>query len=156
MKGRTHEALALPLGTLAALPWALNDPHQGVLFLGAYTASTLFLSPDLDLPNSRPSRRWGPLGLLWLPYRLLHPHRGLSHTYLYGPLSRLLYLALLTLPLLGLLGVPPGKALDLLLTGLARHPGEAFALLMGYLLGQWVHLLQDRIPPGRPARGLRR
>ncbi len=37
---------------------------------------------------------WGPLRVIWGPYAALHTHRGRSHNSLFGPLSRLLYLAL--------------------------------------------------------------
>ena len=51
----------------------------------------LFLSPDMDMWNTRPMKRWGPLKILWAPYAWLHNHRGVSHSWIVGPLVRLLY-----------------------------------------------------------------
>ncbi|MEW5825794.1 MAG: DUF2227 family putative metal-binding protein [Candidatus Bipolaricaulota bacterium] len=64
-------------------------------FLGGYAFSMIFLSPDLDLARSHGMQRWGPLAFLWRPYAAWFRHRGLSHHPLWGPLSRLGYLALL-------------------------------------------------------------
>lgn len=135
MNGRQHEMhTAGVLALSGAVVGSLLGWTQGLVYLGAGLVSTLYLSPDLDLRESRPSRRWGPLSLLWEPYRLLHPHRGASHTYLYGPLSRLLYV-----------GLPLYPLLKEVLHGL---PQEVLAVaLAGYLVGQWAHLWQDRIRP---------
>lgn len=98
--GRSHDrttwALALPFGLLW-WPW---------LGLGGLTAATaaflaggLLLSPDLDT-RSNATRRWGPLRLLWWPYRRLLRHRSLlSHSPLLGSAGRLAYLAAVTLAL---------------------------------------------------------
>lgn len=50
----------------------------------AFLIGGLLLSPDLDT-ISRPTRRWGPLQLLWWPYRSLFKHRSLfSHSPVLG------------------------------------------------------------------------
>lgn len=99
--GRTH--LALEAGILTAsvaVGWAgvcrgLIAPSSLAAFAGGFAFSMLFLSPDLDLARSRPTRRWGALAVFWRPYAWLFRHRGLSHHLVWGPLSRLLYLAAL-------------------------------------------------------------
>ncbi len=86
--GRTHDLanlLALP-GFLYFLPKELYVPFS----LG-YLVGTFLLSPDLDLPNSKPTRRWGLLRCLWLPYQSISRHRGLSHVPFMGSFLRLLY-----------------------------------------------------------------
>lgn len=144
--GRTHEAWGLGLGGgLALALWPL-DGGAALAFGAGAALGTLFLNPDLDHPRSRPTRRWGPLSLLWAPYRLLFPHRGASHAWLTGPLSRALYLALLFLLLregargLGL-PPPPPPPQDLLLP-----------LGAGWLQAEWTHLALDRIPLRRLLR----
>jgi uncharacterized metal-binding protein len=110
-------------------------------FALAYLAGTYLLSPDLDLAEKgvRAGRRWGVLRLLWRPYGWLFRHRGLSHTWVLGPLTRLAYL-----------GVdwdlrPPS------------WPKEALGWgLLGYYLSQWLHLLADGIWPDHDLRQLRR
>ena len=63
----------------------------------AFLIGGLLLSPDLDT-ISRPTRRWGPLQLLWWPYRSLLKHRSLfSHSPVLGTGGRLAYLAGLAL-----------------------------------------------------------
>ncbi|MCS6869514.1 DUF2227 family putative metal-binding protein [Thermus sp.] len=138
MSGREHDGATLLLASVGAYALWRLDPFLALGFAGGSLLGGLWLSPDLDLPDSRPSRRWGPLRLLWEPYRAFHPHRGRSHTYLYGPLSRFLYLGLLLAPL-ALVDLP---------LGLPSLPPEGlWGLGMGYLLSQWLHLLMDGILP---------
>jgi uncharacterized metal-binding protein len=94
--GRSHDratwVLSLPFGLLW-WPWlGLAGLACGGL---AFLVGGLLLSPDLDT-RSNPTRRWGPLRLLWWPYRRLLRHRSLlSHSPLLGTCGRLAYLAAL-------------------------------------------------------------
>lgn len=126
----------------------------------AFLLGGLWLSPDLDT-ISRPSRRWGPLRLLWWPYRRLLRHRSLlSHSPLLGSAGRLLYLAALLLGLsllAGPLGAP--SPTDLLAAGRALWQEQrplALAALVGVEASAWLHLLQDGDPMPRTPRLLRR
>ena len=134
----------------------------------AFLVGGLWLSPDLDT-RSNPTRRWGPLRLLWWPYRRLLRHRSLlSHSPLLGTAGRLLYLLALVLGL-GLiaapLGAPSPEALLAWLQALwNQQRGLSLALLSGLEASSWLHLLQDGDPmPSTPsllrrfsARGRRR
>ncbi|WP_243095591.1 DUF2227 family putative metal-binding protein [Thermus thalpophilus] len=145
MDGRSHERLTtLFLGfTAPAVALSASAPLEAAVgYLAGGFVGTLFLSPDIDLPESRPSRRWGPLSALWAPYRLLHPHRGASHSWVYGPLSRLAYLALLAASVLALFGVDLVEVAK----DLPRLAREAWPPVLGYLVSQWAHLVQDREP----------
>lgn len=140
MKGVSHD-VATAFLALAAYPVYRQNPDVGLALAGGILLGGLLFSPDLDLAYSRPSKRWGVLRSLWEPYRLFHPHRGSSHTYLYGPLSRLGYFALIAVffaHLFGLFGLslPP-------LTLVGPTP---LAFLLGYMLGNWLHLIMDGIP----------
>ncbi|AFV77061.1 uncharacterized metal-binding protein [Thermus oshimai JL-2] len=163
--GRVHEAINLTvLGALALLglemqgPAFWEDPRLLPFALG-YLGGTFLLSPDLDLAEKgvRASRRWGVLGLLWRPYGWLFRHRGLSHTWVLGPLTRLGYLAFLLALLYGLL-----QGVSLLLgaswtLALPPWPEEAlWAALFGYYLSQWLHLIADGIFPDHDLKRLRR
>jgi uncharacterized metal-binding protein len=153
MQGRAHD-VATALLALAAYPVYRHDPEIGLALAGGVLLGGLLFSPDLDLSHSNPSKRWGVLRLLWEPYRLLHPHRGSSHTYLYGPLSRLVYFALLVLFFAHLLGL-----FGLLLPPLTLVGPAPLAFLLGYMLANWLHLAMDGIPPPIPLfrpRGRRR
>jgi uncharacterized metal-binding protein len=89
--GRTHE-----LVNLVALPIILYAvPKEFYLAFGAgYVVGTFFLSPDVDLPNSKPTKRWSYLRCIWMPYQSFSRHRGISHLPIVGSLLRLTYLVL--------------------------------------------------------------
>jgi uncharacterized metal-binding protein len=152
--GRAHDRatwlLALPFGLLW-WPW-LGPTGAGAGGL-AFLLGGLWLSPDLDT-RSNPTRRWGPLRLLWWPYRRLLRHRSLlSHSPFLGSTVRLLSLSWLAQPL----GAPaPGT-----LTGLAgqlwlQHQPLLIAALTGVEASAWLHLIQDGDPmPRLPWRAKR-
>jgi uncharacterized metal-binding protein len=103
--GKTHlriELFVLPL--CVALLFAAESYkvitvswEEMAIFAGAYLFSSLMLSPDLDLRHNRSRRRWGPLGFLWIPYTKIFKHRGVSHSLIFGTLTRLGYLGLIAL-----------------------------------------------------------
>ncbi|MFC6750827.1 metal-binding protein [Deinococcus aquaticus] len=127
---------------------------QALNFTLAYAAGTFLLSPDLDLAEGRvdSKRHWGILGVLWVPYGMMFSHRGLSHTWILGPLTRLAYLAVMVALVVGLLSyVVPTLKLPALSGSLDVAVLAPFAL--GYYLSQWLHLIADGV---RPDHGLRR
>jgi len=86
---KSHEFLnlfALP-GFLYFLPKETYLP-----FILGYTIGTFFLSPDLDLKHSKPTKRWKFLKIIWYPYQKVFKHRGLSHIPILGTFLRLFYL----------------------------------------------------------------
>ena len=168
--GRVHNLinLAVYAGLSAAALYftqtqaVVITPAQALSFTLGYAAGTLLLSPDLDLSEGQvdSKRRWGPFGFLWVPYGMAFSHRGMSHTWILVPLTRLAYLALIAALVWGL-----GYALvpHTLLPGAWVHPTfplnhqflgfkVAYPLLAGYYLSQWLHLIADGI---RPDHGLR-
>jgi uncharacterized metal-binding protein len=159
--GQQHDRatwlLALPFGLLWG-PWlGLAGITAAAL---AFLAGGLWLSPDLDT-RSNPSRRWGPLRLLWWPYRHLLRHRSLiSHSPLLGSAGRLLYLAALIAGLAWLLqpwGAPSPQQLGLGLHKLWQEQRPlSLAVLCGVEASAWLHLIQDGDPVPRLPRLLRR
>lgn len=140
--GKVH--LAVELATLPG--WVTAGGMAGVghtpltAFSLSYVTASLLLSPDLDLARSDPNRRWGALRFLWAPYAALFRHRGISHSLLLGPLTRLLYLAalsaLVSLPLHFLAGVPFPS----------RFPSEVVPpVLVGVYLPHLLHVGLDRL-----------
>lgn len=93
--GKTHDMVTLVLAppTFAAA-WGLT----GSLWLSAAaTVAMLFgglmFGPDLDI-QSRQYTRWGPLRLLWWPYKVAFRHRSRwSHGIVFGTLIRVVYFA---------------------------------------------------------------
>ncbi len=144
--GKAHlavELLTLPAWVAAGTTLGLGQEPL-TLFALTYVVSSVWLSPDLDLAHSRPARRWGPLRWLWLPYSWAFRHRGLSHAPLWGPLTRLAYLALLG----GLLGVLvrtlfPMDLAPAFVQELTWERGMACAA--GFFLPQLLHVLMDAL-----------
>jgi uncharacterized metal-binding protein len=110
--------------------WELGIIAGSSYFLGGW-----LLSPDLDL-KSRPWKRWGVLRVLWLPYQRI-PHRHwLSHGVLVGSVGRVLYTAVLLIPLWVLF---PGLAQ----VNWALTWEKVAAFLIGNELSALNHLLLD-------------
>ena len=168
--GRTHETVNLvALGGLAAgYAWARSHgwgpamdgvlPAQARLaLLVAYLIGTFLVTPDLDLAENRVRAKtnWGLLGLLWVPYGLMFRHRGLSHSWIVGPATRLAYMALLAVAA-GWLASALGPAFGYEFrfeARLERYGREiAIGALAGYYLSQWLHLLADGLGGGKGRR----
>jgi len=163
--GRSHDRatglLALPFGLLW---WPLLGAMGTVVAAAAFLIGGLWLSPDLDTP-SRALARWGPLQVLWWPYRRLLRHRSLlSHSPLIGTGGRLVYLlaALAGLRLLaeaapwGSVPLPPLGAWPALGWRLWHaHPEMVTCALVALEASSWLHLLQDGDPLPRLPRPVR-
>ena len=162
--GQQHDRatclLALPFGLLWG-PWL---GPAGVVAGGlAFLIGGLWLSPDLDT-RSNPSHRWGPLRLLWWPYRGLLRHRSLlSHSPFLGSAGRVVYLASLISLLSWLLqpwGAPSPLQLGITLQRIWQEQrGLSLAVLIGMEASAWLHLIQDGDPMPRwpkPRRHRRR
>jgi uncharacterized metal-binding protein len=161
--GRAHDRatrlLALPFGLLW-WPW-LGAAGVGCAGLG-FLLGGLLLSPDLDT-RSNPTRRWGPLRLLWWPYRRCLSHRSLvSHCPLLGTAGRLTYLAGLVLLLAAALqplalGLPsPQQVVDAAIGLWQQQRPHVISVLVGIEASSWLHLIQDGDPMPRLPRLLRR
>jgi len=160
--GSSHDRaalmLALPFGLLC---WPALGPMAALIGGLAFLLGGLWLSPDLDT-HSNATRRWGPLRVLWRPYRRLLVHRSLfSHGPLLGSAGRLLYLAALVMGM-GLLARPlGGPAIGELAGPLLRlwqtHRPLLLTALAGLEASAWLHLIQDGDPlPPAPWRRRRR
>jgi uncharacterized metal-binding protein len=158
--GRRHDRatgwLALPFGLL----WGPALGPAGVaVATGAFLIGGLWLSPDLDT-RSNATCRWGPLRLLWWPYRRLLSHRSLlSHSPLLGTGLRLLWLAVLVVAAcaaLQPLGAPaPDELLQRGWELWGSHRPLLIAAVVGLEASSWLHLLQDGDPIPRLPRPLR-
>jgi len=124
------------LQTKGALSWRTAGS-----FLSSYLFSSLFLSPDLDLAQSRASRRWGIGRIVWFPYATLCRHRRLSHHLLFGPLTRIGYLGGIVLGLLFGVAFLTGHSVSF-----SRPSWQIVAaILSGLYLPNQIHTLVDRI-----------
>jgi uncharacterized metal-binding protein len=144
--GRVHlriEALLLLLW-LAAGGWLVQAgrlPVEALVAFGAgYVLSMLLLSPDLDLATSRAFKRWGIFRVLWWPYAKLFRHRHASHHWFWGTATRLLYLSVLVLLVVGAVLIALGARVQV-----ARLP--RWPILAGAAAGLYApnltHILAD-------------
>jgi len=135
--GKTHDLHGLLVTGFAVVVCviAIVLKQMGIAdttgFVFGVAFGALYLSPDLDMLNTRPARRWGPLKYFWLPYAWLHKHRGVSHSWLIGPAVRIIYL---------------GAPVALIwwcwdFVGAGEWVG---CLADGVYLGNWTHLAGDR------------
>lgn len=158
-RGTEHETvnlglLALQVATLGK--YAASLPAGSTSgYLAGYLIGTLWVTPDLDLAGRRerprPLQNWGLLKALWAPYGLIFKHRGLSHTWIIGPLTRALYLLFLAQGIsygLSLLLPTQELGFEFNLRGWLLSPTGA-GVLTGYFVSQWLHLALDGIRPTR-------
>ena len=149
--GKSHDYV-----NLLALPLCLYyTPKEFYIpFSLGYIFGTFLLSPDLDLPQSKPSKRWRKLRLIWKPYQSFSKHRGSSHIPVLGTLLRFGYLVMvfifLYFVLLGLSSkyIPHIKDLLLafdpfnLLSYFAKRE-ETFYFALGVLISEIFHISLD-------------
>jgi uncharacterized metal-binding protein len=158
--GRTHDFITIVSGAIAA-PMVLEsnlpdiNPTNAIVLLGSYLLSGLLFSPDLDL-KSAPYKRWRALRFMWIPYQRLVPHRSwISHSFLLGPVLRVIYFAVVLslLAFLVLVGVNALVAIDPTNTMLSAatqirawleaHPVVIGYAVAGFILGGAAHSLAD-------------
>ncbi|MCK4356049.1 DUF2227 family putative metal-binding protein [Candidatus Bipolaricaulota bacterium] len=145
--GRTHlkiEMIGLLIGAIAVAVLVVEgriDAWLGGVFLSAYLFSSLFLSPDLDLHNSRATKRWGIARAFWLPYSWVFRHRAVSHHLLFGPLTRIAYLGGILLLILWGIGLFTGRSLRPALPSWSIF----LAALCGLYLPNQIHIVVDRL-----------
>ena len=108
-------------------------------FVVSYLFSMLLLSPDLDLAKSDSYRRWGPLRWLWTPYAVAFRHRRVSHHPLFGPITRIAYVGILTLAGLAIYAAARRRPVPQLVLPVKL----VFAVLIGLYLPNLTHIVAD-------------
>ena len=146
--GRDHDRATV----LAAVPLALLigftlGPLNALYAVLAFWIGGLWLSPDLDT-QCRALQRWGPLQLIWWPYRWLIPHRSIwSHGPLLGTITRLLFLGgWIALALVILPGVSVIDAITAIEPWCRNNTAQLLAALLGLEASCWLHLILDGDP----------
>ena len=146
---KAHSAInlfvALPvLAGIALL--ALKQPLNLVLIgAGAFAYGTLFMSPDVDLAYN--VKLFSVRGVLSFPFRTyakVFAHRGLSHSLLFGTLTRVLWLGAYVLVALFVIYqfVPTQKKL------MAFYLSYKLPLIAGFIglfLADACHILVDKL-----------
>ena len=117
----------------------------------------LWLSPDLDLPVSNVSRRWGFLSVLWIPYEVLFKHRSFwSHGILIGATIRFIYV--LTLIILGLATIDAvllkqpilaNGLVEYFITTITSHTDLFWCFFIGLNVADIIHIFLDHTVKNR-------
>ncbi len=91
--GHAHDAITILLAAPAAVGTYVltRDLPTAAIVAVAFIFAGVMFGPDLDTKSKQYSR-WGPLRLLWLPYRTVFKHRSRwSHGLIFGTLFRVVY-----------------------------------------------------------------
>lgn len=84
--------VAAVISSVGLIAFQLLSIKDALIFGSSLVFGTVFLSPDLDLLQSRSTSSWGGFRWIWLGYSRLFRHRYLSHVPIVGLGTRLLYL----------------------------------------------------------------
>jgi uncharacterized metal-binding protein len=161
---RTNCLLALPLIYLGFYKQTWVDSQFITLASSSFFLSTLLLSPDLDLKNSRPTKNWGILSFIWVGYHRLFRHRGKSHSVLLSTLTKLIYLSCVLFfilffaiffsklwiekafnPALFASQDETTKLVREALDFVESHQEQALAILAGLAISDWIHIFTDKV-----------
>lgn len=110
-----------------------------IIFVAAFTYATLFMNPDLDLVHQ--IKLFSLRGFLTLPFRgysRICKHRGISHSFLLGSLTRIIWLSALVF-----LFVVSFSLSDITFAFCKKIKTNFIYILAGICLADWSHLLLD-------------
>ncbi len=144
-KGHCSFNICVALPVLVAAQFYFLHPQPFLLytFMGAFVYTTFFMSPDLDLVHNIKLRSLrGFFSIPFRAYSQLFKHRGISHSFFWGSLTRIAWLG--------------GLGLLVFFLVYQTLPSEAYfkfywkaykpILLYGFAgicLADWSHLLLD-------------
>jgi len=144
---KTHVAfnlcLVLPV-TIVGSYYLYHPPHPLLItFISTFCFGTCFMNPDLDLIHQ--IKLFSLRGFVTLPFRYyskIFKHRGLSHSVLFGTLTRVLWVSGVAFLIFYLLyqTFPTEKKL---LYYLNHYKPYVFYGLAGIVLADWCHLVLD-------------
>ncbi|MDD5453965.1 MAG: DUF2227 family putative metal-binding protein [Candidatus Ratteibacteria bacterium] len=117
----------------------LTDTQLGIAIFG-YFLGTIVLNPDLDSAKSKPAQK---CGIICKPYTMMSKHRGTSHHWLWGTVTRIMYILLIIGLLTGLAFVLKLPIPDI--TFILTHPFEILMLIVGIFIANVLHTATDAI-----------
>ncbi|MDP1835921.1 MAG: DUF2227 family putative metal-binding protein [Chlamydiales bacterium] len=135
--------LALP--ALVGAQFYMHKPESVYLatFVGAFVYTTFFMSPDLDLVHN--IRLRSVRGFFSVPFRAysnVFCHRGVSHSFLFGSLTRIMWLGGIALMAFFLL-YQTLPSTNSFLHCCKQYKGFLIYGFAGICLADWCHLLLD-------------
>ena len=128
------------IACLALNHFNLFNVYVMLTFTIGFIIGTEFITPDLD-GQSTPTQRWG---FIWIPYRILRKHRGVSHNYVLGFIERITYLFLLISVIILLV-----KS-DIYISSLKYIMNPAImaillVIIVGIAIANGLHIFLDRV-----------
>jgi len=129
----------LAVGFVLYVQYPFLTPIQLAIFILGYFIGTVFVSPDLDTKSSAARR----CGVLCTPYRKMFTHRGISHHWLWGTVTRIIYVLIVIGFFAGLVYVLKLPLPDI--TIILTHPLELLLLIQGIFISNLLHTVIDTI-----------
>ena len=118
---------------------------QLIIFSLSYLIGTTLITPDLDIKSK--CSKW--LGILSLPYRKILKHRGISHHWLFGILTRIVYFSLILMIFISsfLLLTEYNVFIFLNITFqlFVEYKIETFLFFIGLFLSNLMHVFLDKL-----------
>lgn len=135
--------LALPALVAAQHYYIRPEPVLLTTFIAAFLYTTFFMSPDLDLVhNIRIRSIRGFFSLPFRAYSYVFKHRGISHSFIFGSATRILWLMGIALMIFFLFYQTLPSESSFLRCCTHYKPYLIFGLA-GICLADWCHLLLD-------------
>lgn len=117
----------------------LTDTQLGAALFG-YFLGTIVLNPDLDSAKSKPAQK---CGIICKPYTMMSKHRGISHHWLWGTVTRILYVLVIIGLLTGMVFVLKLPLPDI--TIIITHPVELLMIVLGIFIANVLHTIIDAL-----------
>lgn len=134
---------------MGALHWQLQPLRvHMVIFVITFIYGTLFMNPDMDLAYQ--IRLLSFRGLMTLPFRLyaaFFRHRGISHSLLWGTLTRIGWLALFFWGV-SILFYKVTFPKETIFAAFIHHPKFWIYGFLGLFLADISHVVLDRMRKG--------
>ncbi len=137
--------IGLPLSLFALWYFFHFKEKEIAVYSLSFCYASLFMNPDMDLAHK--IRLFSLRGLLSLPFRLysrIFSHRGLSHSVLFGTLTRVLWLFLAALAVAYIFEISFLKEKNLLLF-IKSHQSIFILIFSGFFLADICHVFLDKI-----------
>ena len=140
-------AIAL-VGTTAFMIYDNWSAFDVAAVAGGIIVSTIVLSPDMDLFNSKAMEDWGWARIFWWPYAKLVRHRDRLHIPILGTLVRWLYMAaVLSIFIIPIWIILKRSNIVISFQGDAEdimwYLGYVFDVLLGATIADTVHYILD-------------
>ena len=145
---RTHTffnlSFFLPLSFVTIFYFFAPNRFDLIVYSLSFAYATLFMTPDADLANK--VKLFSLRGLMTLPFRpysFLFSHRGISHWFIVGTITRILWLSLLFIAIYTLV-YQRSLSLEPILEFYQVHKLSLLYCFAGLSISDLGHLILDK------------